>query len=397
MEKLKGKKPSIRFPEFKDDWEFKNGGNVFETVSNKNHNSDLPILAISQEFGAVPREMINYQISVTEKSVASYKVVDVGDYIISLRSFQGGIEYSNYKGICSPAYIILRPFIEIDRDFFRYYFKTYKYIQQLNSKLEGIRDGKMISYKYFSEIPLPFPTLPEQKRIAAFFTVVDKKIAELKQKKALLEKYKKGVMQKLFSQESRFKDENGKEFPKWEKKRLGNVASFFSGGTPVTTKKSYYDGEIPFIKSGEINSDKTEQFITEEGLKNSSAKMVEIGDLLYALYGATSGEAGISKIKGAINQAVLCIRTEIYNKIFLLNYLQFEKTAIVGKYLQGGQGNLSADIVKSLIVSTPCSAEQDKISDFLSAIDEKIIRTENQIQQTQEWKKGLLQNMCVNG
>ncbi|MBX2899701.1 MAG: restriction endonuclease subunit S [Cyclobacteriaceae bacterium] len=250
--------PSIRFPEFKDNWEFKNGGDVFETVSNKNHNSDLPILAISQEFGAVPREMINYQISVTEKSVASYKVVEVGDYIISLRSFQGGIEFSNYRGICSPAYIILRPFIEIDRDFFRYYFKTYKYIQQLNSKLEGIRDGKMISYKYFSEIPLPFPTLPEQKRIASFFTVVDKKIAELKQKKALLEQYKKGVMQGIFLSELgeegleddrikneevnenptivksnkskfrqlRFKDDNGKEFPKWEKLQFGNLYSF---------------------------------------------------------------------------------------------------------------------------------------------------------------------------
>lgn len=159
-----------------EDWEEENGGDIFENISNKNHNSDLPILAISQEFGAVPREMINYQISVTDKSIESYKVVEIGDFIISLRSFQGGIEYSNYKGICSPAYVILRAKTLIDNTFYKYYFKTDFYIQQLCSKLEGIRDGKMISYKYFSEITLPFPPLAEQNKIADFLTGVDEKI-----------------------------------------------------------------------------------------------------------------------------------------------------------------------------------------------------------------------------
>jgi type I restriction enzyme S subunit len=103
------------------DWEEKDGGKLFESISNKKHNSDLPILAISQEHGAIPRELINYQISVTDKSVDSYKIVDVGDFIISLRSFQGGTEYSNYKGICSPAYIILRSKVKIDNTFYKYY------------------------------------------------------------------------------------------------------------------------------------------------------------------------------------------------------------------------------------------------------------------------------------
>ncbi len=81
------------------DWKYKNGGELFESISNKDHRSDLPILAVTQEQGAIPRNLIDYQISVTDKSVGSYKVVEVGDFIISLRSFQGGIEYSNYKGI----------------------------------------------------------------------------------------------------------------------------------------------------------------------------------------------------------------------------------------------------------------------------------------------------------
>lgn len=111
------------------DWEFRYGGEMFTSISNKTHNSDLPLLAISQEFGAVPRNLIKYQISVTEKSIEGYKVVQVGDFIISLRSFQGGIEYSNYDGICSPAYIILRSEVEINNSFYKFYFKTHKYIQ----------------------------------------------------------------------------------------------------------------------------------------------------------------------------------------------------------------------------------------------------------------------------
>jgi type I restriction enzyme M protein len=159
-----------------ENWQRKKGNEIFENISNKNHNSDLPILAITQEYGAIPRELIDYNVLVTDKSVESYKVVDIGDYIISLRSFQGGIEYSNYKGICSPAYIILKPFLPIDRIFYKFYFKTESYIQELNKKLEGIRDGKMVSFKYFSDIELPFPSIEEQIKIGEFLNAIDKKI-----------------------------------------------------------------------------------------------------------------------------------------------------------------------------------------------------------------------------
>ena len=137
------------------------------------------------------------------------------------------------------------------------------------------------------------------------------------------------------------------------------------------------------------------QFINETALKQSSAKLVKKGDLLYALYGATSGEVSISKINGAINQAVLCITSEIFNKVYLLNYLQFQKVAIVEKYIQGGQGNLSADIVKKLTIPFPSFQEQGKIAAFLATIDDKISRTQAQIENTQAYKKGLLQKMFV--
>ncbi|NMN36090.1 restriction endonuclease subunit S [Pedobacter sp. SG918] len=184
----------INFPE----WESRFGNEIFNNISNKNHNSDLPILAITQEHGAIPRNLIEYQISVTDKSIDSYKVVEVGDFIISLRSFQGGIEYSSYKGICSPAYIILRAKTDIDNRFYKYYLKTEKYIKSLNEKLEGIRDGKMISYKYFSDISLPYPSLTEQNKISDIFSLFEKKIELEKQLLLKYESQKKHLLQNLF-------------------------------------------------------------------------------------------------------------------------------------------------------------------------------------------------------
>lgn len=180
------------------DWEMKYGNEVFKTITNKNHNSDLPILAISQEFGAIPRDMIDYQISVTDKSIATYKVVEIGDFIISLRSFQGGIEYSNYEGICSPAYIILRPHIEVDDRFYKLYMKTDNYIKELNKNIEGIRDGKMISFKQFSEIKLPYSSIEEQNKIANFLSSIDTKIEQAQKQLEKTKEFKKALLQQMF-------------------------------------------------------------------------------------------------------------------------------------------------------------------------------------------------------
>lgn len=202
------------------------------------------------------------------------------------------------------------------------------------------------------------------------------------------------MMQKLFSQQIRFKADEGSEFEKWEEKKLGEISTTFSGGTPKSTNKKFYQGKIPFIKSGELSQKHTEQFINELALKESSAKLVKKGDLLYALYGATSGHVAISQIDGAINQAVLCIRSDL-NTIYLLNFFLWKKDSILSTYLQGGQGNLSAAILKEILVPVPCLKEQTKIANFLSAIDQKIEVTAQQIEQAKQWKKGLLQQMFV--
>lgn len=180
----------------------------------------------------------------------------------------------------------------------------------------------------------------------------------------------------------------------WEQRKLGDVTKSYSGGTPSVGKSEYYDGEIPFIRSAEINSDSTELFITESGLNNSSAKMVEVGDILYALYGATSGEVGISRINGAINQAILAIQSEAgYDSQFIMQWLRSQKQKIIDKYLQGGQGNLSGSIVKDLQIEFPNYEEQKAIGQFFQNLDHLITLHQRRLGHLQDRKKSLLQKM----
>ncbi|MGV0948207.1 restriction endonuclease subunit S [Empedobacter falsenii] len=179
----------------------------------------------------------------------------------------------------------------------------------------------------------------------------------------------------------------------WNNNKLEEFCTFFSGGTPSSTNKLYYNGNIPFIKSGEISSNKTEQFLTEEGLSNSSAKLVNKGDILYALYGATSGQVSISKIDGAINQAVLCIRQKNNNTYFLKEILSFNKQNIVDRYIQGGQGNLSGSIIKKLDFNFPSLPEQTKIADFLGAVDKQLELLTTKKDKLHLYKKGVMQKL----
>lgn len=391
--------PRLRFPEFKTNGAIicKNGSFIFEPVSNKDHSFDLPVLAITQEHGAIPREQIDYNVSVTDKSLKSYKVVEVGDFIISLRSFQGGIEYSMYRGICSPAYIILRKKIDIVDQYYTYYFKTSKFIQDLNKDLEGIRDGKIVSYTQFSSILLPKPENKEQQKIADCLSSLDGLITAEDKKLSALKMHKKGLMQKLFPAEGKTLPEwRFSEFRssgEWELNSIRNTCDSYSGGTPDTSNKDYYGGKIPFIRSGEIDRNATELFLTYEGLNNSSAKMVTVGDVLIALYGANSGEVALSKMDGAINQAILCLKHES-NNAFLYHYLSHKKQWIIRTYIQGGQGNLSGEIIKSVELCFPkLPEEQKKIADCLSNVDELITSQIEKIEALKTHKKGLMQGL----
>lgn len=181
----------------------------------------------------------------------------------------------------------------------------------------------------------------------------------------------------------------------WKVKRLGDVAQSFSGGTPKAGDAKYYDGNIPFIRSGEIHQKDTTLFLSELGLISSSAKMVQKGDLLMALYGANSGDTAVSQIDGAINQAILCIRPHNLLVSFLCSFLELKKDMYIAKYLQGGQGNLSGEIVNNYMIPIPPIEEQHKITEVLETWDKAIEKQTQLIEKLELRKKGLMQQLLT--
>ncbi len=180
----------------------------------------------------------------------------------------------------------------------------------------------------------------------------------------------------------------------WECRKLGEISTSYSGGTPIVGNAKFYGGTIPFIRSGEIHSSKTELFLTQEGLENSSTKLVKKGDILYALYGATSGEVGRSQIDGAINQAILAIiPKENYKAEFISQWLKINKENIVSLYLQGGQGNLSGEIVKKIEISFPSSKEQTHLGLFFRRLDSQIAESRAVLGKSRQLKKAMLAKM----
>lgn len=265
--------------------------------------------------------------------------------------------------------------------------------RQLYSRINrGVRDDGLLNLKGsdFYSCEVPVPSILEQQKIAQIFLRCDKMI---KLKEELIEeenKLKKWLMDQLLVPNGCIQLVQYNE--SWEKKKISEIAKVFSGGTPKSSEKQYYsDKEIPFIRSGEIGQEFTELFISKLGLSESSAKMVEVGDLLYALYGANSGECAISKINGAINQAILCIRSDQINIKFLFYILSWKKDDIVSKYLQGGQGNLSAEIIKKVEVQFPPEELQMKIVDILSTEDRKISLLMQEVENWKQKKKSLMQ------
>lgn len=188
----------------------------------------------------------------------------------------------------------------------------------------------------------------------------------------------------------RFKGFSGE----WKISELGDFSTSFSGGTPTAGVSDYYGGDIPFIRSGEIHEDRTELFITQSGLNSSSAKIVDKGTLLYALYGATSGEVAISKLEGAINQAILAIfPNKSVDKRFLAHFLKSHKERIVSELLQGGQGNLSGTLVKGIPVSYPELSEQNAIANYIDSIDAQISASTSRLASLKQMKAASLQAM----
>ena len=379
--------PSIRFPEFSNSgsWNYVNGNELFSPIVNKNHSSDLPILAITQDMGAVPRDLIDYRVSVSDKSLAGYKVVEIGDFIISLRSFQGGIEYSNYKGLCSPAYIVLRRKNDsICNDFYRYYFKSKKYIQDLNRNLEGIRDGKMISYLQFSEIKIPFPSLAEQKHIAECLSVMDETIIKCNDRLELLKKHKKGLMNKLFPVSGqkiprlRFKEFENNGI--WEEKKLGEIVK------NIATGKLDASAMIPNGKYRFYTCAKTYYYINDYAFDTEA--------LLVAGNGAHLGYIHYYKGKFNAYQRTYVLSNIQCNIFYLKFYLEnFLPQRIENEKKDGNTPYIVLSTLTEMSILLPRLIEQTKIADCFLSIERMINYYTEKVNLLDQHKKGLMQQL----
>jgi type I restriction enzyme S subunit len=196
---LTGKK---RLKGFQGKWEKIGAGEIFKSVSIKGFETE-PLLSATQDKGIIPRSMLEARVTMPAGETTSFKLVEAGDFVISLRSFQGGLEYSYYRGIVSPAYTVLKPRKEINEEFYKQYFKSYDFIERLAIAVIGIRDGKQISYDDYCTIKIPNPSLEEQTAISEVLQAADKEIQLLKTKTEKLREQKKGLMQVLLTGKKR--------------------------------------------------------------------------------------------------------------------------------------------------------------------------------------------------
>ncbi|ESU94436.1 TPA: restriction endonuclease subunit S [Streptococcus pyogenes] len=378
----KSKQPQYRFDGFEGEWEEKKLGELASEIGTGK--SSTLSDAITGE---------KYSILGSTSIIGYSKTYDYcGDFILTARVGANAGNLYKYSGKVKISDNTV--FIKSDYINFLYHF-----LHRFDIKKLSFGTGQpLIKSSELRNILISTPSLPEQEAIGELFQTVDQLIQLQRQKLATLKEQKQTFLRKMFPAQGQKVPEirlQGFE-GEWEEKKLGEISRMFSGGTPNVGIPEYYNGNIPFIRSAEINSDQTELSITDKGLSNSSAKLVEKNTLLYALYGATSGEVGLSRISGAINQAILAIIPEKkYSSLFIKNWLYKQKSSIIEKYLQGGQGNLSGSIVKELTIYFPSLSEQEAIGNFFQTLDQQMSQIEDKLTELKALKQTLLNRLFV--
>lgn len=284
-------------------------------------------------------------------------------------------------------------------------------VENINSasvqkQVRRLKHGSMqvvLNTKSIGNLDIGIPSLPEQQKIAAFLSMVDTVIEKQTKIASAWEERKKGVMQKLFHREVRFKADNGSKFPEWREKRIDDIAVCFAGATPSTRIPEYWEnGTIRWMSSGEVNNGQiydTEKKISQLGFDTCSTKMVKPNTVVLALtgQGKTRGMVAITRVPLCTNQALCVIETndDICDD-YLYQYLQTQYHNL--RRISSGNGTNSAlnlKLVGDYIVPIPCLAEQQKIAGCLSSLDAVIEKQKATLVAWKELKKGLLQQMFV--
>ncbi|SUN25573.1 restriction endonuclease S subunit [Staphylococcus cohnii] len=390
--------PELRFPGFEDEWKEKKLGTIFTVTMGQSPNStnytDNPNDTILVQGNAdIYKGKIWPRIYTKEIT----KLLERNDIILSVRAPVGEI------GIAQVEACIGRGVCSIKGNKFLYYFLDLFKKQNRWSRFSQGSTFESISGKDIRDLKFYVCNSEEQNKIGEFFNKLDRQIELEEEKLELLEQQKKGYMQKIFSQELGFKDENGNEYPTWQSYKLGNLyKKGKAGGTPKSTESKYYNGEVPFLSISDITEQgkfimNTEKSITQEGVDNSTAWLVPVNSINYAMY-ASVGYLSINKIEVATSQAIFNMVFEDNNLVeyiyYYLNHIR-DKGILEKLVGTGTQSNLSASIMKNMYIKLPDYEEMVKITDFLSKVDKLIEKQNQKIDRLKEHKKGFLQKMFI--
>ena len=371
---------------------------LFKKHTDKKHDGDLEILAATQERGIVPRSQIGIDIQCSDEGVKGYKKVSKGDFVISLRSFQGGIEYSEYTGIISPAYTVLKPIKDISTGFYRNYFKTDMFIKRLNGAVYGIRDGKQIGYEDFRDMYVHCPPLAEQERIAEILMQCDYVIELKEQKLDELKQLKKEFLRKMFpakgcdTPEIRFPGFTGA----WKQRKLIDVCDYvdYRGKTPTKTDSGNFLVTAKNIKDGYIDYETSQEYISEDDYEETMHRgKPEIGDVLITTEAPCGNVAQVNKENIALAQRIIKYRghrnliANTYLKYYLLSP-EFQNI-LNAKSSGGTVKGIKGSILHQQIIKYPKYEEQVKIGQDLNAINNLITLHQRELEETKKYKKTL--------
>ncbi len=379
-----------------------------------------PLLAATQTKGVTLKELYEKRTVVAQKDLELLKLVEIGDFVISLRSFQGGIEYAHHRGIISPAYTVMQLISRVLPEYFQYLAKSTVFISLLRTCVTGIREGQNINYEYLKNNYIPLPSLPEQQQIALYLDWKTAKINKfIKAKKKLIEllkEQKKNIINEAVTKginpDVKFKNSGvewiGETPEYWEIRKFSTLARIIRGASPRPSgDPRFFNGTfMPWVTVGEITKDNspyletTETNLTEAGTKQS--QLIKLGTLIYSNSGATLGVPKITKIDCCANDGVLAFTKLSRNLIPIFGYYYLTSlTERIRKELrQGGtQPNLNTSIVKRIFCPLPPVTEQylivKHIEREVSLIDKTIERAKSEIELIQEYRACLISDVVT--
>lgn len=360
---------------------------LFVSVSDKKYGGTLEVLSVTQDRGIVPRRLVDIDIKYDDSNLGTYKKVDKGDFVISLRSFQGGIEYSDYVGIVSPAYTVVRSKQKIVAGYYKAYFKTKDFIKRLNIGTYGIRDGKQVSFDDFGDMVLQYPPVNEQEKIADILAGQDRVIALKEQLLAEKQKQKKYLMQQLLTGKKRLPGFSGE----WIVSRLEDLFS-------ERVETNCAELRLLAITSGQGVIPRDELELKDNSSEDKSKyKKICVGDIGYNTMRMWQGVSAFSNYEGIVSPAytILKSNSEIDAKFFA--YL-FKLPSIIFLFFRYSQGlvddtrNLKYENLKRIRVLFPQDKkEQTAIAEILSTADKEIELLKKDIEQEKLKKKSLMQ------